>query len=69
MTGLAALVGCLLVFIIGLGIVPFILMLAWNAVVPYIFNGPTLDFWQALALYVLVSLLTSGFQHVTTQRR
>jgi len=34
----------------------------WNFVVPPIFNGPVITYWQAVALMFLVSLLTVGFR-------
>jgi hypothetical protein len=29
---------------------------AWNAIVPAVFGGPTIEYWQAAAVLVLVSL-------------
>ena len=45
------------VFLIG----PFVLMLAWNLVVPSVFGGPTIDIWQALGLSILVSVIRGVF--------
>lgn len=42
---------------IVLAIVPFVLMLAWNTVIPYVFNLPKIDFIQALALWVVAFIL------------
>lgn len=61
---------CLLILAIialSLGLVPFILMLAWNAAVPTIFGGPVIDFWQALGLYVVVSILFGALRRTTTR--
>ena len=38
-------------------VVPLILMLAWNAVIPSIFGLSTLGYWSAMGLYVVCSLL------------
>lgn len=39
----------------------FITMLLWNWLVPALFNGPLISFWQALGLLVLSKILFSGF--------
>ena len=39
----------------------FIVMTLWNALVPDIFNGPILSFWQAVGLLVLSHLLLRGW--------
>lgn len=38
----------------------FFVMLLWNALIPQIFNGPTLSFWQAVGLLVLSHILLRG---------
>jgi hypothetical protein len=43
--------------VIVLLVVPLILMLAWNAVIPGIFGLSTLGYWSAMGLYVVCSLL------------
>lgn len=53
-------VGCLIVLIIiviALAIGPLIIMWAWNLVMPYLFGLPEINFWMALAISVLTSLL------------
>jgi hypothetical protein len=35
----------------------FIVMLLWNALVPMLFHGPVLTFWQATGLLILVKIL------------
>jgi len=37
-------------------------MLLWNSLVPSLFAGPTLHFWQALGLLVLSRILVGGFR-------
>lgn len=39
----------------------WVTMLLWNWLVPSLFNGPVLGFWQALGLLVLSKILLSGF--------
>lgn len=47
----------LLSIIIALIIVGFIVQLAWNESMPYIFNVRQIDFWSALCLFILTSVL------------
>jgi uncharacterized membrane protein len=47
-------VGCLGVFAVAVlagFLFAFILMLAWNHVMPYLFDFKQMDYWQAYALY------------------
>ena|ERR1700761_6895023 len=37
-------------------------MLLWNALIPALFAGPVLSFWQAVGLLVLSRLLFGGFR-------
>ncbi|HCW06802.1 MAG TPA: hypothetical protein DGG95_05490 [Cytophagales bacterium] len=39
----------------------FVTMSLWNWLVPVLFHGPVIDFWQALGLLVLSKILFSGF--------
>ena len=39
----------------------FITMWLWNWLVPVLFNGPFITFWQALGLFLLSKILFSGF--------
>ena len=40
----------------------FVVMMLWNALVPSLFAGPTIQFWQALGLLVLSRILFGGFR-------
>ncbi|HSE45053.1 MAG TPA: hypothetical protein VLA89_06960 [Gemmatimonadales bacterium] len=60
--GGAVLFACLFALIVGFVVIPWLLMLAWNAFVPAVLGGPVITFWQAFALYILVSILTSGLR-------
>jgi hypothetical protein len=44
------------VFLLGL-----IVMFLWNAVVPDIFSGPVISYWQAIGLLLLSHLLLRGW--------
>jgi hypothetical protein len=39
-----------------------VVMLLWNALIPALFAGPALTFWQAAGLLVLCRLLFGGFR-------
>jgi hypothetical protein len=39
-----------------------VVMLLWNALIPALFAGPVLTFWQAAGLLVLCRLLFGGFR-------
>jgi len=53
-----ACLGILVVIALVVSIQPLIVMLLWNWLVPAIFHGPTIGFWQSLGLCVLMGLLT-----------
>ena len=38
----------------------FVVMWLWNSLVPDLFNGPVLGYWQTLGLLVLSKILFSG---------
>ena len=47
----------------------WLLMLAWNWVMPYLFKLPTINFWMALAILLILSLIGEAFKtRVTTIR-
>jgi hypothetical protein len=43
-------------------LVVFIIMLLWNAIVPDLFHGPVISYWQAAGLLLLSKLLFGGFR-------
>lgn len=47
----------------------WVFMICWNAVVPAVFNGPALTFWQAFALSIVVNLLLSGARASVSVKR
>jgi len=44
------------VFVLG-----FVVLHLWNALIPDLFNGPTLTFWQAAGLLALSHILFRGW--------
>jgi hypothetical protein len=52
-----------LVFIaVLLAVAGFVVMSLWNWLVPVLFKGPALGYWQALGLLVLMRLLFGGLR-------
>jgi hypothetical protein len=43
-------------------VLAFAVMLLWNSLVPELFHGPALQFWQALGLLLLSRLLFGGLR-------
>jgi hypothetical protein len=48
---------------IVLAVVGFVVMSLWNWLVPMLFHGPMLGYWEALGLLVLARLLVGGVRH------
>ncbi len=46
--------------ILGLILFTFVVMWLWNWLVPALFNGPVLTYWQTLGILVLSKILFSG---------
>lgn len=46
--------------VLALAIIGWVTQLLWNWLVPALFHGPTLDFWQALGLLALSKILLWG---------
>lgn len=40
-----------------------VVMLLWNWLVPELFSGPVVTYWQTLGILVLSKILLSGFGH------
>lgn len=53
----------LVLVVIGVLAFGFFVMLLWNALIPEIFKGPQLSFWQAIGLLVLSHVLLRGGGH------
>ena len=50
------------IFIAGLFAISAIVMLLWNAVLPYVSGLLPLNYWQAMGIFVLSRILFSGFR-------
>jgi hypothetical protein len=48
--------------LIGLG---YVVMYLWNQLIPVLFHGPVITFWQAAGLFILAKILLHGFNHRT----
>jgi hypothetical protein len=51
----------ILIGIVAVSFFSWAVMLLWNWLVPVLFSGPMITFWQALGLLVLSKILFSGF--------
>jgi hypothetical protein len=47
--------------VIFIGLVGWVTMALWNWLIPDLFNGPAIGFWQALGLFALSKILFWGF--------
>ena len=39
----------------------WLVMLLWNALIPELFNGPVISYWQTAGIFILSKILLSGF--------
>jgi hypothetical protein len=46
---------------VGTTVLGLVVMLLWNALIPDLFRGPELTFWQAVGLLVLSHILLRGW--------
>ena len=46
-----------------LALFTYVVMLLWNWLVPELFNGPMLSYWQTLGILVLSKILLTGIGH------
>ncbi len=49
--------------ILGLGFITlavFVTMSLWNALIPALFHGPVITFWQTAGLFILSKILLTG---------
>ncbi|HUL43968.1 MAG TPA: hypothetical protein VLY03_06385 [Bacteroidota bacterium] len=51
----------ILFLLVGLLVFSWIVMMLWNAIIPDLFRGPALGFWQAVGLLILSHLLLRGW--------
>lgn len=48
-------------FVVSALVLGAVVMLLWNAILPSLFNGPVITYWQAVGIFVLIRLLFRGF--------
>jgi hypothetical protein len=53
----------LAIAIIAVFVIGCVVMLLWNALVPELFKGPVITYWQAIGLLVLSHILLRGWGH------
>jgi hypothetical protein len=53
--------GCIVLGVLFVFVFGWITMTLWNWLIPSIFNGPAITYWQAFGLLVLSKILFSGF--------
>lgn len=51
-----------LLFIAGLFLLPYIVMLLWNGILPEVIGVKTITYWQAVGIFILCKLLFGGFK-------
>jgi len=49
--------------VVAIVVFGFLMMALWNALIPDLFHGPVLTFWQAIGLLVLSHILFRGWGH------
>ena len=50
-----------LLVVVGMFVFGGVVMLLWNALIPDLFKGPSLTYWQAIGLLILSHLLLRGW--------
>ena len=46
--------------LVGLALFTYVVQLLWNWLVPELFNGPELNYWQTLGIMILSKILFTG---------
>ena len=50
----------LLMAALGIAVVAYLMMLLWNALIPELFKGPVISYWQSMGLLALSHMLFRG---------
>ena len=58
--GLGAMVAAFGIIAVFIFILAYPAMLLWNALIPELFNGPNLSFWQTFGLIILFRIFLPG---------
>ncbi|MDB6044243.1 MAG: hypothetical protein JWM63_2794 [Gammaproteobacteria bacterium] len=48
--------------LVAVALLSFVVMSLWNQLVPSLFSGPSVSFWQAAGLLVMTRILVGGFR-------
>lgn len=59
---ITGLVLILAVFLGGISLIAWIFQLIWNWLVPGLFGGPTITFWQSVGVNAILSIVGSYFK-------
>lgn len=51
-----------LLFIAALFLLPYVVMLLWNGILPEVIGVKTITYWQAVGIFILSKLLFGGFK-------
>ena len=51
-----------LLFIAALFLLPYVVMLLWNGILPEVIGVKTITYWQAVGIFILSKLLLGGFK-------
>lgn len=52
---------CVVIAIIGVAVLGWVTMSLWNWLIPELFHGPLINYWQALGLFILSKILFSSW--------
>ncbi len=53
--------GAIVIALAAITVFGFLVMLLWNALIPDLFHGPVVTFWQAVGIVVLSHILLRGW--------
>jgi chromate transport protein ChrA len=51
----------LVLVVVASAVIGFVVKALWNGLVPQIFGGPLITYWQAVGLFLLSKILLGGF--------
>lgn len=51
-----------LLFLAGIFLLPYIVMLLWNGILPEVIGVKAITYWQAVGIFILSKLLFGGFK-------
>lgn len=52
-----------ILFFVAIAVFGYVVMGLWNWLIPTLFSGPVITFWQAIGILVLSKILFGGFGH------